>query len=91
MLSWLHVSREQHLLRPMRACDINFKVSFFVPCPPRVEPPSRHMVVRVASLLWLIAALRHLASLFAEDAPLPPVMCFAMGTLGFLTPFDAKQ
>lgn len=33
----------------------------------------------------------HLASLFAEDAPLPPVMCFAMGTLGFLTPFDAAQ
>lgn len=33
----------------------------------------------------------HLASLFAEDTPLPPVMCFAMGTLGFLTPFDAAQ
>jgi NAD+ kinase len=33
----------------------------------------------------------HLASLFAEDAPLPPVMCFAMGTLGFLTPFDAAH
>eukprot|EP00878_Enallax_costatus_P016953 GHUV01017796.1.p1 GENE.GHUV01017796.1~~GHUV01017796.1.p1 ORF type:complete len:392 (+),score=79.94 GHUV01017796.1:503-1678(+) len=31
----------------------------------------------------------HLASLFEEDVPLPPVMCFAMGSLGFLTPFDA--
>ena len=30
----------------------------------------------------------HLASLFEEE-PLPPVVCFAMGTLGFLTPFDA--
>lgn len=29
--------------------------------------------------------------MFAEDTPLPPVMCFAMGTLGFLTPFDAAQ
>lgn len=31
----------------------------------------------------------HLASLFeGQDAPLPPVISFAMGTLGFLTPFD---
>ena len=29
------------------------------------------------------------ASLFTEDAPLPPVVSLAMGTLGFLTPFDA--
>jgi NAD+ kinase len=29
----------------------------------------------------------HLASLFDEE-PLPPVAAFAMGTLGFLTPFD---
>ena len=27
------------------------------------------------------------ASLFTADAPLPPVISFAMGTLGFLTPF----
>jgi NAD+ kinase len=33
----------------------------------------------------------YLASLFTGDVPLPPVMCFAMGTLGFLTPFDANQ
>ncbi|KAI8469594.1 MAG: ATP-NAD kinase-like domain-containing protein [Monoraphidium minutum] len=32
----------------------------------------------------------HLASLFDEQ-PLPPVLCFAMGTLGFLTPFDAND
>lgn len=31
----------------------------------------------------------HLASLFTEDEPLPPVISFAMGTLGFLTPFSA--
>lgn len=33
----------------------------------------------------------HLASLFSEDAPLPPLVSFAMGTLGFLTPFDAAD
>lgn len=32
----------------------------------------------------------HLASLFEKDEPLPPVISFAMGSLGFLTPFDAK-
>jgi NAD+ kinase len=31
----------------------------------------------------------HLASLFAADAPLPPTLSFALGTLGFLTPFPA--
>ncbi|BDA49473.1 NAD(H) kinase 1 [Coccomyxa sp. Obi] len=33
----------------------------------------------------------HLASLFREDEPLPPLASFAMGTLGFLTPFDAAD
>lgn len=33
----------------------------------------------------------HLASLFMEDLPLPPVISFAMGTLGFLTPFNASM
>ena len=33
----------------------------------------------------------HLASLFVEDEPLPPVVSFAMGTLGFLTPFDVDD
>ena len=33
----------------------------------------------------------HLASLFVEDEPLPPVVSFAMGTLGFLTPFDVEE
>ena len=33
----------------------------------------------------------HLASLFVADEPLPPVVSFAMGTLGFLTPFDVTQ
>lgn len=32
----------------------------------------------------------HLASLFDEE-PLPPVVCFSMGTLGFLTPFDVAD
>eukprot|EP00891_Asterochloris_glomerata_P006042 jgi/Astpho2/6042/Aster-03996 len=33
----------------------------------------------------------HLTSLFVEDTPLPPVMSFSMGTLGFLTPFDVGE
>lgn len=33
----------------------------------------------------------HLASLFKEDVPLPPTLSFAMGTLGFLTPFNASM
>lgn len=33
----------------------------------------------------------HMASLFKEDVPLPPVLSFAMGTLGFLTPFAASM
>lgn len=32
----------------------------------------------------------HTASLFSQDSPLPPVLSFAMGSLGFLTPFDAN-
>ncbi|GFR45561.1 hypothetical protein Agub_g6955 [Astrephomene gubernaculifera] len=31
----------------------------------------------------------YMTSLFEEDEPLPPTLCFAMGSLGFLTPFDA--
>ena len=33
----------------------------------------------------------HLASVFIEDEPLPPVVSFSLGTLGFLTPFDAAD
>lgn len=33
----------------------------------------------------------YLASLFEQDEPLPPLMSFAMGSLGFLTPFDATD
>lgn len=34
----------------------------------------------------------HLASLFgADEQPVPPVISFAMGTLGFLTPFNAAM
>ncbi|MEW5299340.1 MAG: hypothetical protein WDW36_002366 [Sanguina aurantia] len=33
----------------------------------------------------------HTASLFDCDTPLPPFVCFAMGSLGFLTPFDATH
>lgn len=33
----------------------------------------------------------HLASLFGADQPLPPIMSFSMGSLGFLTPFDVDD
>lgn len=33
----------------------------------------------------------HLTSLFVKDEPLPPVISFAMGTVGFLTPFDVSN
>ncbi|CAD7697541.1 unnamed protein product [Ostreobium quekettii] len=33
----------------------------------------------------------HLASLFEEDEPLPPVVGFALGGLGFLTPFHVRD
>lgn len=33
----------------------------------------------------------HTASLFRQEAALPPVTAFAMGTLGFLTPFEASN
>jgi NAD kinase len=32
----------------------------------------------------------HAASLFSEAAALPPMLAFALGTLGFLTPFPAS-
>jgi NAD kinase len=31
------------------------------------------------------------ASMFAENSALPPMLAFAMGTLGFLTPFQASS
>jgi len=33
----------------------------------------------------------HLASLFIEDSPMPPTISFAMGSLGFLTPFSSEN
>ncbi len=50
---------------------------------------SRH--ITVSPSLQGDGTVLHLASLFDEDVPLPPVMSFAMGTLGFLTPFDVKN
>lgn len=53
--------------------------------------PITCQVVSGCVFIWVLLLVRcsHLASLFVEDVPLPPVMCFAMGTLGFLTPVDA--
>lgn len=33
----------------------------------------------------------YLATLFDGDEPLPPIISFSMGSLGFLTPFDAQD
>jgi hypothetical protein len=51
--------------------------------------PLFHSLADLTSAPFCCAS--YLASLFTGDVPLPPVMCFAMGTLGFLTPFDATQ
>ena len=48
-------------------------------------------VVELAITLGGDGTVLHLASLFKEDAPMPPVVSFAMGTLGFLTPFKTSM
>ncbi|EFN53556.1 hypothetical protein CHLNCDRAFT_136701 [Chlorella variabilis] len=54
--------------------------------------PSRHNPqIDLCITLGGDGTVLHLASLFVEDAPLPPVISFAMGTLGFLTPFNASM
>lgn len=55
---------------------------------------SRHMGPCPAEVDFCVSlggdgTVLHLTSLFTEDEPLPPVISFSMGTLGFLTPFDA--
>ena len=52
--------------------------------------PESHSV-QLAITLGGDGTVLHLASLFSQDAPLPPVLSFAMGTLGFLTPFNASM
>ncbi|KAI3424137.1 hypothetical protein D9Q98_009497 [Chlorella vulgaris] len=54
--------------------------------------PSRHnSLIDLCITLGGDGTVLHLASLFIEDEPLPPVISFAMGTLGFLTPFNASM
>ncbi|EIE19085.1 ATP-NAD kinase [Coccomyxa subellipsoidea C-169] len=51
----------------------------------------RHNEVDFCVTLGGDGTVLHIASLFTEDEPLPPIASFAMGTLGFLTPFDAAD
>jgi hypothetical protein len=62
---------------PRSLCQSSLK--FCANLPPFATPPAGDGTVL------------HLASLFIEDEPLPPVISFAMGTLGFLTPFNASM
>lgn len=55
-----------------------------------VFDPTKH-TVDLAVTLGGDGTVLHLASLFREDEPLPPTLSFAMGTLGFLTPFNASM
>lgn len=43
------------------------------------------------SLSRLAGTVLYLCSLFERDETLPPVLSFSMGSLGFLTPFDAAD
>eukprot|EP00955_Chlamydomonas_euryale_P097037 365048-Chlamydomonas_euryale.AAC.30 len=49
------------------------------------------VITHPACMLQGDGTVLHLASLFEVDEPMPPVMCFSMGTLGFLTPFDVAD
>lgn len=53
--------------------------------PPTVPSPTPDFCVTLGG----DGTVLRLASLFAGDEPLPPVVALAMGSLGFLTPFDA--
>ena len=63
--------------------------SHFIPAPSYTF--NLHADVDFCVTLGGDGTVLHLASLFSEDAPLPPLVSFAMGTLGFLTPFDAAD
>ena len=57
-----------------------------IPCRPSCCPPPSLITSQGDGTVL------HLASLFESDEdPLPPVMSFSMGTLGFLTPFDVNH
>lgn len=57
-------------------------------CPEFPSLGSNHEDIDLCITLGGDGTVLHLASLFVKDEPLPPVISFAMGTLGFLTPFD---
>lgn len=73
--------------------------SLFCEDPPAAVEPQRirtltahaHADVDFCVTLGGDGTVLHLTSLFSEDAPLPPLVSFAMGTLGFLTPFDVAD
>ena len=51
-----------------------------------------HYFAEPWNIFDFVVVMLSLASLFDVDgAPRPPVLSLAMGTLGFLTPFDARQ
>ena len=50
-----------------------------------------HHPIDLAITLGGDGTVLHLASLFKQDEPMPPVVSFAMGTLGFLTPFKTSM
>lgn len=55
-------------------------------------PPAPRPEIDLCVTLGGDGTVLHLASLFSDDrCPLPPVVSFAMGTLGFLTPFSAAE
>ncbi|KDD75820.1 ATP-NAD kinase [Helicosporidium sp. ATCC 50920] len=60
---------------------------------PPVQPFSQSLASHIDLCVTLggDGTVLHLASLFVDGRPMPPVISFAMGTLGFLTPFTAAS
>eukprot|EP00201_Polytomella_parva_P005413 CAMPEP_0175083146 /NCGR_PEP_ID=MMETSP0052_2-20121109/27182_1 /TAXON_ID=51329 ORGANISM="Polytomella parva, Strain SAG 63-3" /NCGR_SAMPLE_ID=MMETSP0052_2 /ASSEMBLY_ACC=CAM_ASM_000194 /LENGTH=480 /DNA_ID=CAMNT_0016354487 /DNA_START=308 /DNA_END=1747 /DNA_ORIENTATION=- len=59
--------------------------------PPPPSPPLIPTPVDLIITLGGDGTVLHSTSLFPNDESLPPLLSFAMGTLGFLTPFEAHE
>ncbi|PSC74131.1 ATP-NAD kinase [Micractinium conductrix] len=76
---------KKHGLQVLVERPVQAEVSDFEAFSPVVHGRHVHLCITLGG----DGTVLHLASLFSEDEPLPPVISFAMGTLGFLTPFSA--
>lgn len=80
-----------HDLPPACSCGLLHRAAPSCPDPQTDPALQSHAAVDFCISLGGDGTVLHLTSLFVEDTPLPPVMSFSMGTLGFLTPFDVGE